>query len=134
MKTIQSIFVLAGAILLVPITQAALFKTNGDRMFAAYFKAEADRLAADCLKEVKTLEDWKAHKGRYRREMHEMWGLAWAAGGSFCRLTGIFRCLTGSFRRLRSCDLEQLGDLMHGNGILTRAAEHFRQPLGFFHS
>ena len=54
---------------------AALFKTRGDKMFAAYFKAEADRLAADSLKEVKTLADWKVHKDRYRREMHEMLGL-----------------------------------------------------------
>ena len=67
MKTIQSIFVLAGAIIILPITQAALFKTHGDRMFAAYFKEEADRFAADCLKEVKTLKDWNARKWRYRR-------------------------------------------------------------------
>ncbi|HCU86863.1 MAG TPA: acetylxylan esterase, partial [Verrucomicrobiales bacterium] len=52
-----------------------MFKTRGDKMFAAYFKAEADQLAANCLKEVKTLKDWNARKGRYRREMHEMLGL-----------------------------------------------------------
>ena len=54
---------------------AAVFKTAGDRMFAAYFKHETDRIAADCLREIKTLEDWNARKVRYQREMHEMLGL-----------------------------------------------------------
>ncbi len=54
---------------------AALFKTEGDRMFAAYFKHETDRIAAHSLKDIKTLEDWNTRKVRYRREMHEMLGL-----------------------------------------------------------
>ncbi len=58
-----------------PAASAALFKTEGDRMFAAYFKYEADRIAANSLKDIKTLEDWNARKVRYRREMHEMLGL-----------------------------------------------------------
>ena len=44
-------------------------------MFAAYFKAEADRLAADCLNDIKTLKDWTASKGKYRQQMYEMLGL-----------------------------------------------------------
>ena len=42
--------------------EAAEFKTPGDRMFAAYFKAETDRLAARCLADIKTLEDWNVRK------------------------------------------------------------------------
>jgi len=54
---------------------SAEFKTSGDRMFAAYFKAEADRLAARCMADIKTLEDWNARKDKYRGQMHEMLGL-----------------------------------------------------------
>ncbi len=54
---------------------AALFKTEGDRMFAAYFKHQTDRLAAKSLSEIKTLEDWKTRKDHIRRQMHEMLGL-----------------------------------------------------------
>ena len=54
---------------------AALFKTEGDRMFAAYFKHQTDQLAAKSLSEIKTLEDWKTRKDQYRRQMHEMLGL-----------------------------------------------------------
>jgi len=75
MKIIRAIVCVSIVLGTFSIVHAALFKTHGDRMFAAYFKAEADRLAVDCLKEVKTLEDWNARKGRYRREMHEMLGL-----------------------------------------------------------
>ena len=75
--TIKAIVILLTSVFLFiqHNAHAALFKTRGDKMFAAYFKAEADRLAADSLKEVKTLADWKDHKDRYRREMHEMLGL-----------------------------------------------------------
>ena len=54
---------------------AAEFKTPGDRMFAAYFKAETDRLAARCLTDIKTLADWNMRKDKYRQQMHEMLGL-----------------------------------------------------------
>ena len=54
---------------------AAEFKTPGDRMFATYFKAETDRLAARCLADIKTLNDWDARRDRYRAQMHEMLGL-----------------------------------------------------------
>ena len=54
---------------------AAVFNTPGDKMFARYFQSETDRLAADSLTDVETLEDWNARKDGYRREMHEMLGL-----------------------------------------------------------
>ena len=54
---------------------AAVFNTPGDKMFARYFQSETDRLAADSLADVETLEDWNARKDGYRREMHEMLGL-----------------------------------------------------------
>lgn len=77
MATMKAIVILFASVFLSTSQtgEAALFKTRGDKMFAAYFKAEADRLAADSLKEVKALEDWNARKDRYRREMHEMLGL-----------------------------------------------------------
>ena len=76
MKTFSSAFLIAAAGLFAVFpTDAALFKTPGDKMFAAYFKAEADRLAADCLNDIMTLKDWNASKDKYRRQMYEMLGL-----------------------------------------------------------
>ena len=54
---------------------SAEFKTPGDKMFAAYFKAETDRLAVRCLADIKTLDVWNTRKDNYRRQMHEMLGL-----------------------------------------------------------
>jgi dienelactone hydrolase len=62
-------------IAILQAASAALFKTEGDRMFAAYFKHQTDQLAAKSLSEIKTLEDWKTRKDQYRRQMHEMLGL-----------------------------------------------------------
>jgi len=76
MKTFFSIPIITAVFLLaLQNLEAAEFKTPGDRMFAAYFKAETDRLAADCLKDIKTLDDWNKRKDKYRRQMHEMLGL-----------------------------------------------------------
>ena len=76
MKTFQSASLVAAFWLFAvfPI-DAALFKTPGDKMFAVYFKAESDRLAANCLKDIKLLKDWNARKDKYRRQMYEMLGL-----------------------------------------------------------
>ncbi len=69
----------------LPLTSAAAFQnpyghlptnaTAGDRMFAAYFQAEARQRQASCLTDVRTLEDWRARQARLRRQLAEMLGL-----------------------------------------------------------
>ena len=63
------------SVIALPAFYAAEFITPGDKMFAAYFKAETDRLAASCLADIKTLDDWNSRKDKYRSQMHEMLGL-----------------------------------------------------------
>jgi cephalosporin-C deacetylase-like acetyl esterase len=48
---------------------------RGDRMLGEYFKAETAELAARCLAEVKTLDDWNSRRELYRRQLFEMLGL-----------------------------------------------------------
>ena len=69
------LFLVLAMVIVLPSLYGAEFKTPGDRMFAAYFKAETDRLAAGCLKDVKTLDDWNKRKDKFRSQMHEMLGL-----------------------------------------------------------
>jgi hypothetical protein len=47
----------------------------GDRMLAEYFRQETKKLADACLADIKTLEEWEAKKGEYRRQLFEMLGL-----------------------------------------------------------
>ena len=63
-------------LLLLQAVVAAEFKTPGDKMFAAYFKAETDRLAARCMADIRTIDDWNLRKDKYRAQMHEMLGLS----------------------------------------------------------
>ncbi len=42
---------------------------------AEYFEAETARLAARCLADVNTLEDWRSRRAEYRRQAAEMLGL-----------------------------------------------------------
>jgi len=49
--------------------------SRGDKMLADYFAAETKKLQDNCLAEIKTLDDWKAHRDEYRRQLHEMLGL-----------------------------------------------------------
>src|SRR5689334_13023290 len=49
--------------------------SRGDKMLAEYFAAETKKLQEACLADVQTLEDWKAKRGEYRRQLHEMLGL-----------------------------------------------------------
>jgi dienelactone hydrolase len=44
-------------------------------MLAEYFRAETARLREQCLVDVKTLDDWKAKREIYRRQLFEMFGL-----------------------------------------------------------
>jgi dienelactone hydrolase len=80
MKRSRLLFTFAGAILLPTLTQAAAPATNaplpGDLALAKYFRAETARRADACLGEINTLDDWKAHRERYREQLREMLGLS----------------------------------------------------------
>ncbi len=49
--------------------------SRGDKMLAEYFAAETKKLQDACLADVQTLEEWKAKRGEYRRQLLEMLGL-----------------------------------------------------------
>src|SRR5689334_16676422 len=66
---------LAFIILMLASATRAAEKTPGDRMPDAYFRAETARIAADCLSNIKTLEDWTSRRAEYRRQLAEMLGL-----------------------------------------------------------
>jgi hypothetical protein len=48
---------------------------RGDRMLAAYFRREAQRLGDACLADVKTREDWERQRPERRRQFLEMMGM-----------------------------------------------------------
>jgi dienelactone hydrolase len=54
---------------------APLDTSRGERMIAAYFKSETEKLASACLAEIKTLGDWTARRDTYRRQLQEMLGV-----------------------------------------------------------
>ena len=56
--------------------RAAEKPNAADQMFAAYFRAETDRMHPPASAEVKTLSDWTEQRARYREELFEMLGLA----------------------------------------------------------
>lgn len=47
----------------------------GDRMIAAYFAAQTARLRDACLADVTTLDEWKAKRETYHKQLLEMLGL-----------------------------------------------------------
>jgi acetyl esterase/lipase len=55
--------------------------TAGDRAaqngqwLDAYFRAQTDAIGSRCLADVRSLEDWQARRGEYRRQLQEMLGL-----------------------------------------------------------
>lgn len=50
----------------------------GDRLVAEYFRNETALLAARCLADVRTRDDWTTNRAEYRRQLQEMLGL-WPA-------------------------------------------------------
>ncbi len=58
-----------------PSDSPKLDTTRGDKMLADYFAAETAKLRDACLADIKTLDDWKAKRGEYRRQLLEMLGL-----------------------------------------------------------
>lgn len=49
--------------------------SRGDRLLADYFRAETEKLAADSLADVHSLEDWQSRREQYRQQLLEMLGL-----------------------------------------------------------
>lgn len=49
--------------------------SRGERMLTAYFAQETARLQHSCLADIRSLEDWKAKRPEYLRQLHEMLGL-----------------------------------------------------------
>src|SRR5688572_2981934 len=49
--------------------------TRGDRMIEQYFRQQTTALADRSLAEIESVEDWKAHRETYRRQLAEMLGL-----------------------------------------------------------
>jgi len=48
---------------------------RGDQMIVDYFRTETAALADRCLANINTLEEWKARRTEYRRQLQEMLGL-----------------------------------------------------------
>ena len=48
---------------------------SGDAMLADYFHNETTALSQHCLSDISTLEEWKARRPEYRRQLQEMLGL-----------------------------------------------------------
>src|SRR5436190_20278938 len=67
--TVALLAVTAGAAEVKPDT------SRGDRLLAAYFRAETGALAGRCLADVKSLEDWTSRRAEYHRQLQEMLGL-----------------------------------------------------------
>jgi Prolyl oligopeptidase family len=55
--------------------QPKLDTSRGDKLLAEYFAAETAKLRDNCLADIKTLDDWKAHRDVYRLQLLEMLGL-----------------------------------------------------------
>ena len=47
----------------------------GDPRLEDYFRAETAMLSERCLADIRSLEDWQARRGEYRRQLQEMLGL-----------------------------------------------------------
>jgi dienelactone hydrolase len=49
--------------------------SRNDQKLADYFRAQTGVLAGRCLADIRSLEDWQARRGEYRRQLQEMLGL-----------------------------------------------------------
>ena len=57
------------------VGQDAFDTRRGDRMIAAYFAGQTRERQSETLADIETLDDWKARRGEYRRQLFEMLGL-----------------------------------------------------------
>src|SRR6266850_6950603 len=68
---IASLLVLVSSIQAVESADTA----RGDRMLAAYFRSETQKLADASLADIKTWSDWTSRRETYRQQLREMLGL-----------------------------------------------------------
>ena len=66
----------ASVLAAAPVAAGPEWTALPSRELDAYFRAETARLAANCLTDVRTLEDWNARRDVYRQELLEMLGLS----------------------------------------------------------
>jgi len=67
------VFALLGA---VPgVATAGDRAAQNDQWLGDYFRAQTDTIGSRCLADVRSLEDWQARRGEYRRQLQEMLGL-----------------------------------------------------------
>ena len=59
----------------VGFSQEQIQLVPGEELLARYFKEQCDRLAAECLDEIETREDWENKRKKYRLQLREMLGL-----------------------------------------------------------
>ena len=48
----------------------------GNKMLAEYFRAETVKLSERCLADIKSADNWKAHREQYRQQLFDMMGLS----------------------------------------------------------
>ncbi len=75
-------------------SRGAEIPSRGDQMLAEYFRAETATLADRCLADVQSLDEWKARRSEYRRQLQEMLGL-WPMP----ERTGLHAVITGKLER-----------------------------------
>ncbi len=68
--------IFVSAVLFLFALTPAWAELPGDRMLGDYFRAETRALADACLTDVKSLQDWKEKKPKYRQQLFEMLGLS----------------------------------------------------------
>src|ERR1039458_1952536 len=49
--------------------------SGNDQKLADYFRVQVGEIAGRCLADIRSLEDWQARRGEYRRQLEEMLGL-----------------------------------------------------------
>src|SRR5258708_28932452 len=57
-------------------TLSAAPESAADQMLQNYFRTQTQAIEANCLTEIKSLEDWKGKRPQYREQLFEMLGLS----------------------------------------------------------
>ena len=55
--------------------RAVIGTSQGDKQLAEYFRAQTKQLSEKCLKNIKSLDDWKNKRLKYRKQLFEMLSL-----------------------------------------------------------
>ena len=74
-RFLQWCFALNAFACVCPAQLQSLDTARGDAMIAEHFRIETEKLTEGCLAEIKSLDDWKARRQHYRRQLLDMLGL-----------------------------------------------------------